>query len=100
MRALYAERRRVLVSSLENELGERVRVIGERAGMHPVALLPPGTDDHEVAVRAARLGISAAPLSSCYEGRTKMAGLVLGFGSTRPRDIPDAVRALKSALRG
>ena len=100
MRALYAERRRALVSSLESELGERVRVIGERAGMHLVALLPPGTDDHEVAVRAARLGISAAPLSSCYEGRKKTAGLVLGFGGARPRDIPDAVRALKSALGG
>jgi GntR family transcriptional regulator/MocR family aminotransferase len=100
MRAVYAERRRALVSALAREIGESVQVVGEQAGMHLVALLPPGTDDRLVAVRAARRGISAAPLSSCYEGRKRRSGLVLGFGSTRPRDMPDAVRALKAALRG
>jgi GntR family transcriptional regulator/MocR family aminotransferase len=95
MRAVYAERRRALVSALEGELGDGVRVMGEQAGMHLVVMLPPGTDDHDVAVRAARRGISAAPLSSCYVGRRRKAGLVLGFGSTRPRDMPEAVRVLR-----
>jgi GntR family transcriptional regulator/MocR family aminotransferase len=99
MRALYAERRRVLVDALASELGSTGRVAGDAAGMHLVVTLPEASDDASVALRATKLGISAAPLSTCYTGRKTRPGLVLGFGSTRPEHIPDAVRRLKTALR-
>ena len=54
----------------------------------------------EIALRAARAGISVIPLSSCYAGRPTSRGLVLGYGSTRLAEIPDAVRRLKAILRG
>ncbi|HEY2511577.1 MAG TPA: PLP-dependent aminotransferase family protein, partial [Polyangiaceae bacterium] len=69
MRAVYAERREALVAALTRELGDVVSVVGEAAGMHLVVVLPPGMDDVEVARRAARRGISAAPLSECYAAR-------------------------------
>jgi GntR family transcriptional regulator/MocR family aminotransferase len=99
MRALYAERRRALVTALARELGDRATVVGEPAGMHLVVLLSPDADDAEVARRAARRGISAAPLSACYATRARRPGLVLGFGSTRPREMAEAVRTLAAVVR-
>jgi GntR family transcriptional regulator/MocR family aminotransferase len=100
MRTVYAERRRVLVSSIERELGDGVRIAGDRAGFHLVVLLPTDARDYDIAVRAARHGISVIPLSTCYAGPRPRPGLVLGYGPTRATEIPDAVRRLKAVLRG
>jgi GntR family transcriptional regulator/MocR family aminotransferase len=101
MRTLYAERRRALVAAIEREVGDAgVRVVGGAAGMHLVALLPEGTDDHALALRAVRAGLSVAPLSDCYaEPRRAMPGVVLGFGSTRPREMTAAVKRLRDVMR-
>jgi GntR family transcriptional regulator/MocR family aminotransferase len=99
MRAIYAERRRVLVAALARELGDTVRVAGDQAGMHLVVLLPPSARDRDIAQRALRRGLSVVPLSSCYAQLRPRAGLLLGYGTTRVADIADAVRALKLSLR-
>jgi GntR family transcriptional regulator/MocR family aminotransferase len=99
MRGIYAERRCALESALAHELGDGVRVVGEHAGMHLVAMLPPDARDRDIAVHAARRGISVIPLSTCYVGRRVESGLMLGYGSSRLTEIPDAVRRLKSAVR-
>jgi GntR family transcriptional regulator/MocR family aminotransferase len=100
MRAIYAERRRALEAVLTRELGTMGHVVGERAGMHLAVMLPPGTRDLDIALRAARRGISVIPLSTCYTGRRSKPGLVLGYGSTRLGEISDAVRRLKAVLQG
>jgi DNA-binding transcriptional MocR family regulator len=66
--------------------------------MHVVVMLPPGARDHDIALRAARRGISVMPLSSCYTGRRRRCGLVLGYGTTRMTEIDDAVRQLKAIM--
>jgi len=97
MRAVYAERRRALVAALERELGGIVQIIGDRSGMHVVATLEQG--DREIAVRAAQLGLSVLPLSSCYSKKARRNGLVLGYGATRPAEIADLVRRLATIVR-
>jgi GntR family transcriptional regulator/MocR family aminotransferase len=98
MRRIYGARRRALDAAIVEELGAAVRIVGDHAGFHLVVLLPPGARDHEIALRAAREGISVVPLSSCYVGRRTQPGLVLGFGSTRPGQMPEALRRLKKIL--
>jgi GntR family transcriptional regulator/MocR family aminotransferase len=100
MRAVYADRRRALVGAIERELGDAVEIAGDRAGMHLILRLPPGTRDRELAVRAARHGISVIPLSSCYAGPCPRPGLILGYGTTQVGEIAEAVRRLKALLRG
>lgn len=100
MRAIYADRRSALERALVRELGGATRIVGDRAGMHLVVMLPPSARDRDIAVRAARRGVSVLPLSSCYAGRRTRPGLVLGYGATRLSEIPDAVRRLASALGG
>ena len=92
---LYRERRGVLVESLR-ALGPRWRVAGAEAGIHLVAL--GDRPDRAIAVRAARDGLWAMPLSSCHLGRPRLQGLVLGYGGTAAADIPAAVARLRAAI--
>lgn len=90
MRMLYMERRKALVDAIEDQAGNKLQVIGEEAGMHLVALLPRGTSDVAVSKRAAEMGISAMPLSTCYSKRCVRPGLILAYGE-RTRDEPSKV---------
>jgi len=92
---LYRERRRVLVESLR-ALGPRWRIAGAEAGLHLVAL--GDRADRPIALRAAREGLWAMPLSSCYLGRARRHGLVLGYGGVDAAEIPAAVARLASVL--
>lgn len=100
MRMLYMERRKALVSALSTQLGSALEVVGTDAGMHVVALLPPGVDDVAISRRAAREGIAALPLSTCYIGPSQRGGLVLGYGGANSHQIRDGVRRLKISLSG
>lgn len=105
MRMLYMERRAALVKAIRTHIGDSLEVVGSEAGMHLVVLLPPGTNDVAVSRKAAQLGISAAPLSTCYtkslsRGGLKRGGLILGYAGASPREINDAVSKLRMALHG
>jgi GntR family transcriptional regulator/MocR family aminotransferase len=97
MRVLYAERRRVLVDSIEKELGSMVKVVGDEAGMHLAMTLPPQSCDVEIATRAARQNLRMWPLSNSYLGEAR-SGLILGFGSAAAEEIPAAVRKIRKLL--
>jgi GntR family transcriptional regulator/MocR family aminotransferase len=98
MRMLYAERRTVLVDAIRKEMGDNLEVLGEQAGMHLVALLPQGVSDVAVSVKAAKRGVSAVPLSSCYAKPPKRGGLILGYGGSDPAQIREGARILATCL--
>ncbi|NMO14850.1 PLP-dependent aminotransferase family protein [Pyxidicoccus fallax] len=99
MRQLYRERRTALVDALTRELGDTVEVLGAQAGMHLVAALPERLRDRHIAERAAKEGLRAMPLSTCYLEDATRQGLVLGYGGTDAARIPEAVRRLRRAVR-
>jgi len=99
MRALYRERRAALVEAIGEELGGDLEVAEGEAGMHLVATFARGRDDREVSARAARQGLWAMPLSSCYFARPTRRGFVLGFSGTDVPEIRDGVRRLRGILR-
>jgi GntR family transcriptional regulator/MocR family aminotransferase len=86
------DRRKALVSAIQNQMGDIIEVSGAEAGMHLAALLPSGTDDVSVSKHAAQNGIFAMPLSSCYLKPSKRGGLILGYGGVDPRQIQDGIR--------
>jgi GntR family transcriptional regulator/MocR family aminotransferase len=98
MRVLYSQRRAALVEAIDKQMGERLEVIGAEAGMHLVALLPPGVSDIAVSKKAAELGISAMPLSSCYAKPPARGGLILGYGGTDARQIHAGMRKLSMSI--
>jgi GntR family transcriptional regulator / MocR family aminotransferase len=98
MRMLYMERRRALIKAVRMEMAGWLEVIGAEAGMHLVALLPPGCDDVAVSMRAARSGISATPLSTCYLKPPARGGLILGYGGANTHQIHDGLRKLRMCV--
>ena len=100
MRMLYKERRSALVKAIKIQAADLLEVIGAEAGMHLVALLPPGTNDVVVARRAVEKAISAAPLSSCYSKPPARGGLILGYGGASVHQIHEGVRKLRLCIPG
>ena len=98
MRILYGERRTALVETIVGEFGSALEVLGAQAGMHLVATLPGAFRDREIAASGARKRLWLWPLSPSYISKTPRQGLILGFGNTRPEEMPHAVRQLKSVL--
>jgi GntR family transcriptional regulator/MocR family aminotransferase len=98
MRMLYIQRRTALVEAIHKRMGDELEVIGAEAGMHLVALLPPGVSDVAISRRAAKIGISAMPLSSCYANAPLRGGLILGYGGTDARQIHDGMRKLAVSM--
>jgi GntR family transcriptional regulator/MocR family aminotransferase len=97
-RALYRERREALVDALRTQLADLLEAQGDEAGMHLVAGLSKPLDDYDASLRAARQGLWAMPLSSCYLGRPVRRGFVLGFAGSDVRDIARGVRKLRGVL--
>ena len=95
MRLEYARRRAALVSGL-GEGG--FRLLGDTAGMHVVAELPPGTAVGEVAAEALRRGVSVATLDRYFAGPVTVQGLVLGYGATTLPQVRTAAAVLREAL--
>jgi GntR family transcriptional regulator/MocR family aminotransferase len=98
MRALYMERREALVDAIERHASGKLEVIGTPAGMHLVALLPPGVDDVALSIAAAGKGVSARPLSPCHAYPPARGGLILGYGGVNPREIAGALRKLAGCI--
>jgi GntR family transcriptional regulator/MocR family aminotransferase len=98
MRMLYMERRRALVKAIQFHMGDMLEVIGAEAGMHLVTLLPVGTNDVLVSRKAAHMGVSATPLSTCYSKAPTRGGLILGYGGANEHQIHDGIRKLKLSI--
>ena len=98
MRMLYMERRQMLAAEIRLQTSGRLEVIGAEAGMHLVALLPPGSDDVAISKKAAAHGVSATPLSTCYLQPHSRGGLILGYGGVDRRQIRAGIRKLSQCL--
>jgi GntR family transcriptional regulator/MocR family aminotransferase len=100
MRKVYEERRALLVEHIERAFGSSCTIMGAEAGMHLTLLLPDMRDDCKIAEKAIQRKLLLSALSLSYAGRSPRQGLVLGFGNTPLRQIPDAVLLLKQVVSG
>jgi len=99
MRAIYHGRRDALLGGLARHCGERLDVLNADGGLHVTMRLADGLDDADVVARMARRGLTATALSSCYKGRERRSGLLLGFGGSTERRLAEAARVLGEVLR-
>ena len=99
-RQIYKDRRSALIESLAVEFpsDSGFEVHGAEAGMHLAMTLPEPFLDVEIAARAARERLWLWPLSPSYLTDKPRQGFILGFGSTPPDRILQAVRTLRSVV--
>ena len=97
MRALYAERRQVLIDEIQRVFGDSCTVVGAEAGMHITVLMRGVLRDQEISAKAMQRRLLVSPLSLSYAAAPRQ-GFVLGFGNTRADQIADGVRVLRECL--
>jgi len=93
-RLLYARRQEAMLASIDRHLSRWLGCAPDPGGMHLVARLPRGLDDRAVVAAAARAGLAVSPLSTCYAGRHKRHGLILGYAGTPEGEIDPACAKL------
>ncbi len=99
MRRLYAERRAALADALDNVFGDRIALSLEKSGMHLIAHLPRGTNDREIAARAAAAGLGPTALSPWLIEADRAPGLILGFANIAASEAAARVKRLERIAR-
>ena len=98
MRAVYAKRRDVLVSSLRRH-APAVPVTGLAAGFHAVAHLPAGADERAVVAGARARGVGLYGMSEYRaDGSAGPPRLVVGFGNTTESAITSGIELVADLL--
>ena len=100
MRRRYRAKREVLIDALHTSL-PGVRIGGTPAGLHLLARLPDGTDEHTTAMRARRSGVGVHELHRhCTAHAPYPPALLLGFALPSESELIAATRLLAEAAGG
>ena len=97
MRALYAERRALLLEALQDSV---LDLDAAQTGMHLIGWLPRGMSDTLAAERAAANNVRVLPVSTFAIEAPVRSGLLLGYASTDAREIRAGAERLNRALNG
>jgi len=99
MRALYGERRALLIESIHRHFGDSLPVMGDEAGLHLVLSLPEGTPDQRISEAALEQGIVTRPLTRYYSHPdVARAGLLLGYACVPNARIGSAFDTLAQVV--
>lgn len=98
MRELYQERQQRLRAALAHSAADLPLSPGH-AGLHLVARLPAGFDEHALSQAAARQQVWLRPLSRLYLTTPTQSGLVLGYAGVDDNAMRHGVRVLAGLLR-
>lgn len=98
MRAHYDRRRQVLVEALQQHFGEKVRLLGEKAGIHVMVRFFLALSDGEIVQRAAALGVGLMPAAPHYWMQGGAGEFILGYGELSEDAIAEGIHRLAMAL--
>jgi len=98
VRRIYAERRKLLLELVEQQLSGYATFRDHQAGMQLVIEFTCSLDDQAIALAAQEQGVQVTPLSSYYGGGGAKAGLLLGFCPFEESEIRNNITVLTSIL--
>jgi GntR family transcriptional regulator/MocR family aminotransferase len=98
-----AKRRTALLEAIDQHLGDRVTITGERSGTHIVLWPRQGAGGRQgaeeaIVARAAAAGVGVYGISR-YAIRRGAPGLMLGYSRMSEEEIREGIRRLATALR-
>jgi len=99
MRKLYAERREIILDSINKHLKDVVTALRPKGGLQIPCLLAPEWSEQETIRRAAIAGVILPGLSRLYAGKEKQQGWLLGYASLTAYEIETAILRLSNSLR-
>jgi GntR family transcriptional regulator/MocR family aminotransferase len=96
---VYRGRRDRLVQALGAAAGHILKIIPPAGGMQLLAHLDMQRDDVDIAIRLAKAGVTARPLSRHITGKITDRGLFLGFAAWNEREIDAGAAVIGSVMR-
>jgi GntR family transcriptional regulator/MocR family aminotransferase len=93
-----AKRRTALLQAIDEHLGHRVTVTGDRSGTHIVLWLRARLSEEKLIARAAGAGVGVYGISGYYLDSPRGPGLMLGYSRLNAEEIREGVRLLSKAI--
>ncbi|MGD1908363.1 MAG: PLP-dependent aminotransferase family protein [Leptolyngbyaceae cyanobacterium] len=92
MRHRYDQRRQVLVNALKQHLGDRVTILGEKAGIHLMAKIETDLSDQAVMRGAAEMGVGVVSAQGYYLNAPKTGEFIFGYAQLAETHIEQGIR--------
>jgi GntR family transcriptional regulator/MocR family aminotransferase len=99
MRKIYQGKQRALLEAIELFLGDRVRVIGQKAGLHILVEFK-GIDSRELIGKAEKLGVKIYLTDKYWMNKSpgSTQPIILGYGGLKENDIHLGIEKLAHAI--
>ena len=97
MRVVYRARHELIVDTLTQQFGDRLKLIPSAVGLH-LAATAPGTSDQELEVllgRASAVGVELLPLSLYGVDTPTQPGLIFAYGAIPTSRIGEGLDRLR-----
>jgi hypothetical protein len=91
---IYDRRRQILVRSLKNYLGERVKILGDNAGIHLMARIDSCFQDEEIIQAADKLGVGLVSTQTYYFQGQYQGQFLFGYAELNEEQIEEGIRRL------
>jgi GntR family transcriptional regulator/MocR family aminotransferase len=98
MRSLYADRRELILTTLQRDFADSLVAIPAAYGMHITAVARRPLDLDAVAETLTKQHVCIHTLSRYYLGQPSVAGLIFGFGTTDLAQLKRGLSAVRKAL--
>lgn len=98
MRSHYDRLRQVLVQALTQQFGDRVVILGEKAGIHIMVRLYTSWRDEAVIERAAQVGVGLVAAQPHYFNPGDRGEFIFGYGELNEDQIITGISQLAQAL--
>lgn len=96
MRFVYNQRRQVLVQAVRKYLGERVRIVGENAGIHLTMRLNTTLSDEEIIKYANLWGVGIITTKPYYIKTASEKEFIFGYSNLTEQQLQEGIRRLAS----
>jgi GntR family transcriptional regulator / MocR family aminotransferase len=99
MRTLYSKKQKKLLTAIDKHMGDRVEVIGEKAGLHILVKVKNGMTEEELIKAAYEVKVKVYPTSIYYDRyeNDEFSTIILGFGGVKETQIVEGIQLLKDA---
>ncbi len=98
MRAIYQERRKLVIECLKGLFEDDVTIYGENAGINILLRLKTDLADDEIVARARRLGVGVVSTRQLYLQDAPSAEFLLNYGGLKEDEIVEGLSRLRAAI--
>ncbi len=98
MRAIYSQRRQLMIDVLNGLFEKSVTIYGENAGINMLVRLRTEVPDDVLVERARNLGVGLVSTRNMYLGDAPRGEFLLNYGSLKAEQIIEGLTRLRSAM--